>query len=215
MRLSIIRKPKQHVRIEIRDGITVYSTGFWSGWHELIGLCFCFVLFGAILVAILFAMHHINHIVDEFIEIPWLHIALSFFFGLAFDVGFLAFIALIVAWIPYFLIYQLSPKRFWIKDDVLYHTAYLLGFIPRKRTITFEQILNVQAEECNGRHAVEVLYERKLPKLIFIILVYWNEKLTQWSMNLVNGIPTMEEAEKIQNTLLEPMTDSDVCRVGS
>ena len=204
----------QHVRIEKRDGVTVYSTGFWPGWHEVLGLCFVFALVAGAFAAILFAMYKINTMVEQFIEIGWLHTVLSFVFGFVFDLGLVAGFGFMVLWIPYFLMYQLSPKRFWIKNDVLHHIAYLLGFIPHKRSIPFERILNVDHSSANGGYHVTVHYERKLPKLIFIILVYWNEKLTQWWLTLANGIPTRQEAKTIQNALLEPMTDSEVCRVG-
>lgn len=210
--------PKR-VSIENQNGTTIYTAGFWPGCSEVIMLSVAFTVIAGLLVGLLYFIRHISMVYEEFftdfLGIPVLNTIFSFFIMGAIDFTFIIGLGFLVLWIPYFLSYQLSPKKFWIRDNTLYHKVRLLGFIPHQRKITFEQILNVEAEASNGRHTVSVLYERKLPKWLFVILVYWNEKLTQWPMTLINGIPTMEEAQAIQNALLEPMTASPACRVGA
>lgn len=210
-------KTTQRVRIKDHNGVRIYSAGPWPGWSEVIMLSIALLVVSGLLVGVLYFIRQIQNIYAEFfndfIGISWLYTVFNFVVMGALDFSFVAGLALIVLWIPYFLIYQLSPKQFWIKNDTLFHTAYLLGFIPHKRKIPFERILNVEAEASNGRHAVTVLYERNLPKWLLVILVYWNEKLTQWPMMLMNGIPTMQEAQRLQTALLESMTQSDVCRI--
>jgi len=212
-------KQQQHIQIEERNGIRVYSAGPWPGWTEVIGLCGVFSIILALLGGMIYFIHHIQTVYEEFfydfLGIPWLNTVFSYIVMGAIDFSFVAGLVFLCLWLPYFLIYQLSPKQFWIENDTLFHTAYLLGFIPHKRKISFEQILDIEAKSSNGRHAIKVLYERSLPKWLFVILVYWNEKFTQWPMMLVNGIPTMEEAQELQTALLEPMTASPVCRVGA
>lgn len=210
-------KSFQRIKIEERDGIHIYSAGPWPGWYEVIALSIASLVVLGIFGFLIWCLHSIQTAFIDFSEdLPvWLNSVLSFIVFGAFDLSLIAGLAFLCLWIPYFLIYQLSPKQFWINNDTLFHTAYLLGFIRHKRKIPFEQILDIEAEESNGRYAVKVLYERSLPKWVFVILVYWNEKLTQWPLTLINGIPTMEEAKAIQTALLEPMTDSDVCRVGT
>jgi len=207
---------KQRVHIQNRSGTVVYSAGFWPGWSEVIMLSIVSLVVSGIAGFLAWAFHTFQTAFhDSPIEPAWLNRILSFIFLGAFDISLIAGIGFLCLWMPYFLLYQLSPKKFWIENNTLYHAAYLLGFIPNKRKIPFKQILNVEAGESNGRYAVSVLYERTLPKWLFVIVVYWNEKLTQWPLTLINGIPTMEEAETIQTALLEPMTTSPVCRVGS
>ena len=212
--------PQQRIRIEERNGIRVYSAGFWPGWREVISLSLFGIFISAAFGVLFYIARNIQTIYREFfcdiLDLPWLDMLFNGFLmsvtNFTLILGFAFFLTL---WIPYFLIYCLSPKRYWIENDTLFHTAYLLGFIPNKRNIPFEQILDVQAKASNGKYAVTVLYERSLPKWLFVILVYWNENLTKWVLTLINGIPTMEEAQKLQTALLEPMTDSVVCRVGT
>ncbi len=182
----------------------------------MVALSIVFLVISGAFAFTVWALHSFQQaLYEDPVGPAWLNRILLFVIMGTFDVTSVAGFIFLILWIPYFLIYQLSPKQFWINDNTLFHTARLLGFIPYKRKITFEQILNVEAGSSNGRHAVTVLYERNLPKWLFIILVHWNEKLTQWPLTLINGIPTKEEAEKLQTDLLKPMTASPVCRVGS
>ena len=211
----VTQQSSQRIRTETRNGVTVYSAGFWPGWTEVINLCIAFLAVSGVFACAIGILYPLRQIFYGNTFGPvWLHRVLSFVIMGAFDMTAAAGLSFLVLWIPYFLVYQLSPKQFWIEDNILFQTVRLFGLIPHRRKIPFEQILDIQACECNGRYAVTVLYERTLPKWLFIVLVHWNEKLTQWPMTLVNGIPTMAEAQHIQNALLEPMTASPACRIG-
>ena len=209
----------QRIHIQKQGDVTVYSVGAWPGWGDVIavgvGALVISAMFGGMLCFIYWIPRVYYEFFNDFLGVGWLHSIFMFIFFGAINLSIIVCLGLSLLFLPYVLIYQLSPKQFWIENDTLFHTARLLGFIPYKRKIPFGQVLDVQAEASNGKYAVTVLYERSLPKWLFVILVYWNEKFTQWPMMLVNGIPTMEEARNLQTTLLEPMTASPVCRVGT
>lgn len=203
------RQTVKRVRVEEHDGVRVYSAGAWPGWAEVLGLIFVFVLFGAGLTLFVFGVHWIGGIYQEVFDmfnVSWLGRVFSFVLSGLFDLTIIAVLAFVCLLIPYLLLYDLSPKRFWIKGDALYHTSYLLGCIPHTRRLRFEQILDIAAEKSTGGYTLTVRYERDLPTWVFIILVFWNERLTQWAIRLVNGIGTQEEAFALQSVLLEPMT---------
>ena len=115
---------------------------------------------------------------------------------------------------PCFLVYQISPKQFWIENNTFVHKIQLLGLIQRTRRIPFDRIYEIKISASTlssgsvnrSVYSLVVVYEMALPKWLKIILVYWNEKFTRWPLGLVNGIPTREETEQLQSLLLEPMT---------
>ena len=209
----------QRVQIQQQGDVTVYSVGIWPGWGDIIAVFVGVLVFSIMLGGIFFAMYTIERIYHEFftdfLGVGWLHTVFMFLFTGLIDFSIIACLGLALLFMPYLLIYHLSPKKFWIENRTLFHTVWLLGFIPYKRKIPFEQILDVQAKPSNRRHSITVHYERTLPKLLFVILVYWNERLTQWKLTLVSGVPGKEQTQQIQNALLEPMTQSDACRVGN
>lgn len=210
---------KQRVTIETRDGITVYSADAWPGWQDIATTCVGFLITGFLFSVFLFLAYCFSHMFDGLIPYRWLNLLLGGIVSGGFALGWVLMLGFILLWIPYFLLYQLSPKQFWIENDCLIHRIRLGGLITRTRRIPFERIMQIKIGHSKaGFGAIYLLtavYEMKLPKWLFVILVYWNEKFTQWPLGLVNGIPTKEEAEKLQNALLEPMTVSPICRVGS
>ena len=110
--------------------------------------------------------------------------------------------------LPYFLLYQLSPKEFWLDGANLCHSVRLLGLIRRTRRIPFERCMEIKISPSGSKFHLKAVYKMRLPRLIHFIVVYWNEKLTTWPLALVTAIPTRQEAEKVQFELLEAMTRS-------
>ncbi len=138
----------------------------------------------------------------------WLGRIFRFIFIGSVDFSFVVILIFLLLWMPYWLIYQLSPKEFWLADRRLCHTVRLLGLIRRTRKIPFERVMEIKIAPSGSSFHLQATYEMKLPRLIHFILVYWNEKLTTWPLALVNAIPTRREAEQIQFQLLEVMTKS-------
>ena len=210
---------KQRVQIETRNGMTVYSASAWPGWPDVATTCVGFLIILLIFSVFLFFTYHFSHMFDGLISNGWLKMVLGGLVSGGWALGWTLMMGFILLWIPYWLLYQLSPKQFWIENECLYHQVRLGGLIPRTRRIPFERILRTEIDFSKagfGRvYLLTAVYEMTLPKWLFVILVYWNEKFTQWPLGLVNGISTKEEAEKLQAALLEPMTASPACRVGS
>jgi hypothetical protein len=203
------RQTVKRVRIEEHDGVRVYSAGAWPGWAEVIGLVFVFVLFTAGLAFFLYGMRWIASVYQQAFDtfnVSWLGGVFAFLLGGLVDLTVIAGFAFVCVLIPYILLYDLSSKRFRIEGGMLFHTSYLLGFIPHTKRLRFDQVLDIEAQRSTGGYTLTVKYERDLPTWLFVILVFWNERLTQWAIRLVSGIPTQEEALALQAMLLEPLT---------
>ncbi len=197
------------VTIHERDGLTVYSASAWPGWRSLGGTLFVYVVLVVILLAMLLFLHNVTRALDDFSGNPWINRIVRFFVIGAFDLGFMAALGLALIWIPYFVLYQLSPKEFWIEGRRLCHRVWLLGFIRRTRRVDFERILDVKVSPSGSLFHLVMVYRMKLPRLIHIIIVYWSEKPVTWPLTLVSAIPTRNEAEQIQRELLEIVTEPD------
>lgn len=218
---------KQRIQIETRNGITVYSADAWPGWQDIANTCFAFLMISLLFAVLLFMMYQVRRILNGFVEYEWLNVTLSILLSGCFDFSLTLTLGFILLFIPYYLLYQLCPKQFWIADDCLYHRVRLAGLMTRTRRIPFERLLEISIGACcstsrrgnvektSSVYSLKAVYEMKMPKWLFVILVYWNEKFTQWPLGLVNGIGTKEEAEKLKAALLEPMTASPVCKIGS
>lgn len=138
----------------------------------------------------------------------WLGRIVRFLFIGSVDFTFVVILAFLLLWMPYWMIYQLSPKEFWLDGRHLCHTVRLFGLIGRTRRIPFDRIMEIKIAPSGSSFHLTAVYKMKLPRLIHFILVYWNEKLATWPLALVNAIPTRREAEQIQFQLLEVMTKS-------
>lgn len=204
----------KRVRVEECDGVRVYSAGAWPGWGHVSGLVTVFGFLGLFVCGFLYGLHSFIsgfEAVFERMEMPWLRGLIWIALG-GIDLTVIGGFAFVCILIPYILLYDLSPKRFGIEGETLFHTSWLLGFIPHRRRIRFEQILDIEACKSTGGYALTVKYERDLPKWVFVILVVWNERLTQWAFQVVSGIPTEQEAQELQAALLEAMTCARVAK---
>lgn len=189
--------------------MAVYCASAWPGWNAVAVTLVAFVIIAAILVGVLAFIHKLNASIDEISEHnKWLSGILRYIFLGFLDLSFFGTLALLLLWLPYFLIYQLSPKEFWLDGDNLCHTVRLIGLIRRTRRIGFDRVMEIEIAPSGSSFNLQAVYQMKLPKLIRFILEYWNEKLTTWPLTLVSAIPTRQEAEEVQFELLEAMTRS-------
>jgi len=201
---------RKRVVVSQQNGLTIYSASAWPGWQDILISIFGFVGIAIVLGFILFMFHMIRSMFDDFFGIEWLNNVLCFVIAGSFDLSLVAILGFILLWIPYFLIYQLSPKRVWIKEDMLCHTVRLFGIIPRTRRISFKRIMEIEIAPSGSLYHLKAVYEMKLPKWLYAILTYWNEKFTHWPLCLINAFPTKQEAEWLQSKLLESMTKTDL-----
>jgi len=201
---------RKRVVVSQENGLTIYSARAWPGWQDILISIIGFVIVSIVLGFILFIFHMISSSFNDFFGIEWLDNVLRFVFAGSFDLSLVAMLGFILLWIPYFLIYQLSPKGVWMEEDMLCHTVRLFGIIPRTRTIPFKRIMEIKIARSGSLYHLKAVYEMKLPKWLYAILTYWNEKFTLWPLTLINGFPTKEEAEWLQSQLLEPMTKTNL-----
>lgn len=200
---------KKRLSIRERDGMTVYCASAWPGWHAggttLVGV----LIIAAILGGLVAFLYKVNASFDEVSQqSEWLGRILRFIFLGFLDLSFFGVLALLLLWSPYFLVYQLSPKEFWLDGENLCHTVRLLGVFRRTRRIGFDRVMEIEIAPSGSAFHLKAVYKMKLPRLIHFILTYWNEKLTMWPLGLVTAIPTRQEAEQVQFELLEAMTKS-------
>lgn len=202
-------KNRGRLTIRRRNGMTVYCASAWPGWSAVATTLVAFVIIAAILAGVLAFLHKMNTSFDEVSgHNKWLGGILRFIFMGFIDLSFLAALTLLLLWLPYFLLYQLSPKEFWLDGDNLCHTVRLLGLIRRTRRIGFDRVMEIEIAPSGSSFNLKAVYQMRLPGLIQFILTYWNEKLTTWPLTLVTAIPTRQEAERVQFELLEAMTKS-------
>ena len=200
---------KKRLTIRRRDGMIVYCASAWPGWRAVATTVIVVVMIAAILAALVAFLYKLNVSFDEVSQHnKWLGGILRFIFLGLLDLSFFAILALLLLWSPYFLIYQLSPKEFWLDGANLCHTVRLLGLIRRGRRIPFERCMEIKIAPSGSAFHLIAVYKMRLPRLIHFIAVYWNEKLTTWPLTLVTAIPTRQEAEQVQLELLEAMTKS-------
>ncbi len=200
---------KKRLTARQRDGMTVYCASAWPGRRDIATTLITSVIIAILLTGLLSLICRAIRSFDVvFPRQTWVIRILRFVFLSSFDLSFVAVLALLLLWLPYFAIYQLSPKEFWLDDRHLCHTVRLLGLIRRTRRIGFDRIMRIEIAPSVSVFHLKAVYKVKLPRPINFILVYWNEKLTSWPLTLVNGIPTRREAEQMQFQLLEVMTES-------
>ncbi len=206
---------RKRLRVSYRDGLKVYSASAWPGWRDIVTTLVGFIFIAVFLGVIVGVLYKITGVFDELTEYKWINTVLRFVVMGSFDLSFVAMLGFCLLWIPYFLLYQLSPKEFWLEDECLCHRVWLLGLIRRTRRISFDRVFKTKighsGMKMNNTASYRVfhlgiLYKMRLPRLVYIIVVYWNERLTMWPLTLVNGIPTREEAEQVQLELLEAVT---------
>jgi hypothetical protein len=197
---------KKRVTVIDQNGLTIYLASAWPGWRDILYTVFAFVIIAVILSLFLLFVHILGRSLDGFFSNEWLNKILHFIFAGSFDLSLVVILVLLLLWMPYFLLYQLSPKKLCIVENSLHHTVRLFGIIPRTRKIPFERILQIKIATSGSLYHLKAVYEMKLPKCIYIILTYWNEKFAQWHLTLINAFPTKEEAEWLQDRLLETMT---------
>lgn len=200
---------RRRLTIRQRDGITVYCASAWPGWNAVAVTLVAFVIIAAILAGVLVFIHKLNTSFDKVSGYnEWLTGILRYIFLGFLDLSFFGTLALLLLWLPYFLMYQLSPKEFWLDGDNLCHTVRLLGLLRRTRRMGFDRVMEIEIAPSGSFFNLKAVYQMRLPGLIHFILTYWNEKLTSWPVTLVTAIPTRQEAEKVQFELLEAMTKS-------
>jgi len=201
---------KKRVVVSQQNGLTIYSARAWPGWQDILISIIGFFAFAIVLGFILFMFHMIRSMFDDFFGIEWLDDVFRFLIAGSFDLSLVALYGFALLWIPYFLIYQLSPKRVWIEDNMLCTTVRLFGIIPRTCRIQFKRIMEIKIAPSGSLYHLKAVYEMKLPKWLYAILTYWNEKFTHWPLMLINAFPTKQEAEWLQSKLLEPMTKTNL-----
>ena len=202
------RAGSQGKRLVVRqeNGLTIYYASAWPGWSDVLTTFIAFVVVAALLAFMLFLFRLLGSFSEGFFEIAWLNKIMSFIFVGSFDFSLIAILAIFVLWMPYFLVYQLSPKRVWIEDRVLCHSVRLLWLIRRTRRIAFDRIAEIEVARSGRVYHLKAIYEMDLPRWLFFILTYWNEKFSRWPLTLINAFPTRDEAEWLQNQLLESVT---------
>lgn len=201
---------KKRVVVSQQNGLTIYSACAWPGWQDVFTSIIGFVGISILLGILLFVFYIISSVFDDFFGIEWLDSVLRFVIAGSFDLSLVAMLGFALLWIPYFLIYQLSPKRVWIEENMLCHTVRLFGIIPRTRRIPFERIMEIKIAPSGSLYHLKAIYEMKPPRWLYAILTYWNEKFALWPLTLINGFPTKHEAEWLQSKLLEPMTKTNL-----
>lgn len=202
------RAGSQGKRLVVRheNGLTIYYASAWPGWSDVLTTFIAFVVVAALLGFMLFLFHLLGSFSEGFFEIAWLNKIMSFIFVGSFDLSLIAILATILLWLPYFLVYQLSSKRVWIEDRVLCQSVRLLRLIHRTRRIAFDRIADIEVVRSGRLYNLKAIYEMDLPRWLFFILTYWNEKSSRWPLTLVNAFPTRDEAEWLRNQLLESVT---------
>ena len=200
---------RKRLTIRRQDGMTVYCASAWPGWRDVAVTLIGFVATAAFLTGVLLFFRTAIRSFDAVSEYnTWLGRIFRFIFIGSVDFSFVVILAFLLLWMPYWLIYQLSPKEFWLDDSHLCHTVRLLGLIRRTRRIDRDRVMEIKIAPSGSAFHLTAVYKMKLPRLVHFIAVYWNEKLTTWPLTLVNGIPTRQEAEEVQFQLLEVMTKS-------
>ncbi len=202
------RGGSQGKRLVVRqeNGLTIYYASGWPGWSDVLTTLVASVVVAALLAFMLFLFHLLGSFSEGFFEIAWLNKIMSFIFVGSFDFSLIAILAIFLLLMPYCLVYQLSPKRVWIEDRVLCHSVRLLWLIRRTRRIAFDRIADIEVARSGRLYHLKAVYEMDLPRWLFFILTYWNEKFSRWPLTLINAFPTRDEAEWIQNQLLESVT---------
>ena len=199
-------QPPAEPRIAANEtaGRLVYSAGPWPGWLVLRDTFIVWAVVAVAVGAMLFIAHQFSSALYTFLG-DWLGSGVSFIIGGVIDWSAIGIFSLVLIMMPFFLIFELSAKQVWIENQTLYRRVVFLG-IPRTQCIPFDRIRDMTVSRSAGRWIVNVRYERKLPKLLYVILVYWNEKFTQWGLTLIDAIPTQSEAEWLYTQLAEHIT---------
>jgi hypothetical protein len=205
---------QKRVRIKIEHTRTIYFAAAWPGWQDIINTLAGLAVITLFLAFLLFFGYQIGRFFRDFTHYEWLNRILFVVFSGSINPYLIILLGFFLLWTPCFLVYQISPKQFWIENNTFVHKIQLLGLIQRTRRIPFDRIYEIKISASTlssgsvnrSVYSLVVVYEMALPQWLKIILVYWNEKFTRWPLGLVNGIPTREETEQLQSLLLEPMT---------
>ena len=199
----------KRVCVERTGGLEIYSVKGWPGFKDILNTCAGYLIVMFVFAVVLLISHSLINITKDLTPYGYFNRGVAFVIGCVGNMSMMLGLGVAAIIIPVMLVYQLSPKKFWIEDRCLCYSVKLLGVIRRDWKIPFDRILEIKitgsGSEGNYIYHLSVLYERKLPKLLFIILVHWNERFTQWFLLLANGLDHAE-AEDIQMKLLAPMT---------
>ena len=119
--------------------------------------------------------------------------------------GILGFITAVTV-LPMTVVYQLSRRCFWLKDDNLFFQAKLLGAVNFKCRIPFERILEIKITRTGPKqqsvYDLSVKYEKKLPLPFRTILHLWGRQFTQWNLTLAAAVTDLPGVKEIQETIL-------------
>ena len=200
-------KRSKYITEEQKDGITVYSSGPWCGFGQLFGYIIVFLLVAFIACFPVYIRLELLKPVGDIFESRWLNILITYGLGFLVDMSIVGVFGFVTLYMPYHLIYVLSPKKFWLEDNVLVQKVRLLGFIPKYRRVDFDRIHDIKVSPSGSCFNLSICYEPRLPKLMYAILVYWSDKFVQCRVTLVNDIPSKDNAERLQNMLLEAVTE--------
>ena len=151
----------------------------------------------------------VNNIMDSvgsMFENPVLNFIIIYIVGTAIDISCIAGFAVIAIWMPYFILYILSPKKFWIEGNTVVHKFRLLGIIGPTRRIHFDKIRNIEVSESVNKHHLIVRYELKLPIWIRFFVEFWTDKTPQWFLTLANDVDDRQMANAIADELMEAIT---------
>lgn len=171
---------KKRVTVRRQNGLTIYSASAWPGWRDISNSFMGFVIIAVVLVPIFLVLRQIGLFIDDVVTNSWLNRVVFFVITGLVDLSIATPFVILLLWLPYFLVYQLSAKEFWIENETLCHTVRFLGIISRTRRIHFDRIMKIEIAPSGSIYHLKVVYEMRLPRLLYIILVYWNEKFTRW-----------------------------------
>ena len=195
---------KQKSRIDISQdgGLRIYSLKGWPGIEELVGLLLIFVIIAIMLGTVLGIMYFANTFC-EVLPWGWLRYIIYGVLTAGFSLSFIGVLVFVFLFIPYYLVYAMSPKRFWVEDDMFVHETKYAGIITRTKKVPLDIISEITAKR-NGKKLFNIViyYESQLPRWIVFIITYWSEKQAIINFAIANAIPDKAEAENIALELL-------------
>ena len=158
--------------------MTVYCASAWPGWGDITATVIAAVIIAAVLAGLLLLFSEASRSFDAvFQPNTWLSRIVRFAFLGSLDLSFVLVLVLLLLWLPYFAIYQLSPKEFWLEDRHLCHTVRLLGLIRRTRRIPFDRVMEMKITPSGSAFHLTAVYKMRLPRFVHLVVDYWSEKL--------------------------------------
>lgn len=195
--------------MKVVNGLKIYSVNFWPGWLQLLGYFFIFLIITVPVVFVIITFRNLINIMEDLFESSVLNYIFPSLLSIAMDITSLAIFALIAVWIPYFILYILSPKQFWIEGDTIVHKFRLLGILGPTRRIHFDNIRNIEVSKSGRRHHLKVRYDLTLPIWIRIFTEFWSDKTPQCVLTLANDVDNLQTAKAIAEELMEVVTAAE------